>query len=397
MAALPRFTPRQSVVASFEAYTPKPLPAGFSGDVEMDEADPHEYVFELARAADGSAVAAALSSRCIATFDGPTMRATGAPLAGHAGTLTDVAFDRTDPALVLSSSEDGTVRGWDLRSRREVLRIGHDEGVLNLSVGCGGSMLATASGVAAHFFDLRTRTKLGCYADNHTDLVTQVVFNPMNETEVATGSEDGLVCVYDCRQASAETSLQCVLNGDCAVRRVGFFAPGGEGLFVLTGSETLGLWHKATAQCLNPGTAGNVRASVPGVNYLVDCRFEACSGKLHLLAGDYEGGLTLCEASDAAVAPVATLASGHSAMVRACLWGDGGGGAGPLASLVTGGEDTRLCAWSFAETAPVAAAGGAVGASAVAVQNPQGRKKHDKEAAGPVRKHRADRDAAAPY
>ena len=50
MAALPRFTPRQSVVASFEAYTPKALPAGFSGDVEMDVADPHEYVFELARA-----------------------------------------------------------------------------------------------------------------------------------------------------------------------------------------------------------------------------------------------------------------------------------------------------------------------------------------------------------
>jgi WD40 repeat protein len=87
--------------------------------------------------------------------------------------------------------------------------------VLSLSLGLGGTLLATAAGNGAHFFDVRTAAKLGAYADNHTDVVTQVCFNPRNETELATGSEDGLVCLYDTRQAHADASLQvcsrCVL------------------------------------------------------------------------------------------------------------------------------------------------------------------------------------------
>lgn len=65
------------------------------------------------------------------------------------------------------------------------------------------------------------------------DVVTQVCFNSTG-TEIATGAEDGLVCIYDTRHARAEESLQCVLNADCAVRKIGFFAPGGEGVFILT-------------------------------------------------------------------------------------------------------------------------------------------------------------------
>jgi len=77
-----------------------------------------------------------------------------------------------------------------------------------MSLGLGGTLLATAAGTGAHFFDTRTSAKMGMYADNHTDVVTQVCFNPFNETELATGSEDGLVCVYDTRQAHADASLQ---------------------------------------------------------------------------------------------------------------------------------------------------------------------------------------------
>jgi len=66
-------------------------------------------------------------------------------------------------------------------------------------------LLATASGNAAHFFDSRSGRKIGTYGDNHTDLVTQVVFNPKNLVELATGGEDGLVCLYDTRQVVEKT------------------------------------------------------------------------------------------------------------------------------------------------------------------------------------------------
>ena len=136
----------------------------------------------------------------------------------------------------------------------------------------------------------------------------------------------------------------CVACATPQVRQVGFFAPGGEGLYVLTGSETLGLWHKATAQCLNPAST-DARALLGGAaNYLAGCHFDAATGKLLLAAGDWGGGLLLCEVSDSGVAPVAALGSGgsrgHGAVVRSCLWGGAGG-------LVTGGEDARVCAWSL--------------------------------------------------
>ena len=194
-----------------------------------------EYVLDIACSQDGSAVAGALSNRSIVLLDS-SLGVSSAALKGHEGMITELAFGgtATNPNILFSSSEDTTVRGWDFRSGKEVMRLSHEAEALSLSLGCGGTMLATGSAEAAHFFDLRTGTKIGTYADNHTDLVTRVRFNPFNETELATGAEDGLVCLYDTTQANAEASLQCVINPACPVRRIGFFAPGGQGIFVQT-------------------------------------------------------------------------------------------------------------------------------------------------------------------
>jgi hypothetical protein len=49
-----------------------------------------------------------------------------------------------------------------------VFEIGHDDEVLDMSVGCGNVMLAAASGMGAHFTDLRNSQRIGYYCDNHT-------------------------------------------------------------------------------------------------------------------------------------------------------------------------------------------------------------------------------------
>lgn len=51
-----------------------------------------------------------------------------------------------------------------------MFEIRHDDEVLNMSLGCGGTMLATASGMGAHFIDLRTSQRIGHYSDNHTGI-----------------------------------------------------------------------------------------------------------------------------------------------------------------------------------------------------------------------------------
>jgi hypothetical protein len=57
---------------------------------------------------------------------------------------------------------------WDIRSNTKVFEIGHDDEVLDMSVGCGNVMLAAASGMGAHFTDLRNSQRIGHYCDNHT-------------------------------------------------------------------------------------------------------------------------------------------------------------------------------------------------------------------------------------
>ena len=412
-----RASPLATAVVSFEAYeAPADAQvAGFStADVIMDEEDPHEYILHLAQSPSSGAIAAALSNRSIALYgicspsaspgpSAPTLQPRGS-LVGHSGVITDLeTFDSGGaggamPHALLSSSEDRTVRCWDVHAGREAFQLAHDAAVLSVSVGCGGTLLAAASGCAAHFWDVRQqRRRVGRYADGHTggeDDLTQVVFNPMNPAEVATAGEDGLVCVYDTRRASGDEALLGVLNANCAVRRVGFFAPGGEGLYCLTGSETLSLWHKSTAQCLvdwqdirerigaaiapSPSAAAAARAP-PSVNYLIDCHYEGSSERLFVAAGDWGGAVTVCEVSDSAVTPTRSLGGGgeaggggvgHSAMVRSFL-AAGTSGQHTGAFLLTGGEDARICAWdgeaASAAVGPGAALGGVLPSAAAPV------------------------------
>jgi WD40 repeat protein len=385
--------PLATAVVSFEAYKPPAdaQVAGFStADVEMDQEDPHEYILHVAQSGGGGAIAAALSNRSIALYDlegGASLRSRGS-LNGHTSVITDLTFcddigggggGGAVPHALLSSSEDRTVRCWDARSGREEYRLAHDAAVQSVAVGCGGSLLASASGHAAHFWDLRQRRRVGCYGDGHTDEVTQVAFNGARPTELATGGEDGLVCVYDTRRATAEESLQAVVNANCAVRRVGFFAPGGDGLYVLTGSETLSLWHTGTAQCIADWQDIRERISpARPVNYLIDCHYDSAAQRLFVAAGDWEGAVTVCEVSDAAVTPLQRLgggggssesgAGGHSAMVRSFLVGSSSSsstGSGSAACILTGGEDARLCAWPTSAGPDGAGAGGAGAAAAV--------------------------------
>lgn len=57
---------------------------------------------------------------------------------------------------------------WDVRCNNQVFEIRHEDEVLSMSLGCGGTMLATAAGLGVHFIDLRTSQRIGHYSDNHT-------------------------------------------------------------------------------------------------------------------------------------------------------------------------------------------------------------------------------------
>lgn len=89
--------------------------------VDFDFDDPC-YVFHAIRSPDGSHVAASLSNGNIKIFGCATgaLVAAGDMTGAHAGTISAIAFPLPDsPFALYSCSRDGTVKGWDLRSRQQ--------------------------------------------------------------------------------------------------------------------------------------------------------------------------------------------------------------------------------------------------------------------------------------
>lgn len=79
------------------------------------------------------------------------------------------------------------------------------------------------------------------------------------------------------------------------------------------------------------------------------CQYDALANRLYLLAGEHSGTLHLLAVERDAVVALASLrggaAGGHVSDVRCFHWG--------ATTLLTGGEDARLCAWTLgADSAP---------------------------------------------
>jgi hypothetical protein len=271
-----------------------------------------------------------------------------------------------------------------------VSRIRHEDEVTAISVGISDTLLATGSGPVISFHDIRMvasngnnnsslpneTKKLGEYADVHTDAVTQLRFSKANPSILASGSEDGLICVYDTASSGADSAVLSIFNTECPVRRIGFFGGSEEALYCLSSVETASFWHIPSAQRV--GHFSTVREAL-GVDYLVDCMYDAECDALMMVAGDYSGrGLlaiveptqiqpfavfgnsagaaaaTAAASSSSAAAGATGNRSGHSAMLRcaAKLNATGGdvitlpnGSRVNSARFLTGGEDACICSW----------------------------------------------------
>jgi hypothetical protein len=178
-----------------------------------------------------------------------------------------------------------------------------------------------------------------------------------------TGGVDGLACVFDVSAAAdEEEALAGVLSIGSSVARLGFCGEAACRLWVLTSTEELSLWDWADGA--RTGAAPDTRAlaaaaaaaaaatPLASIDYLIRCEWDAPRGRLWLLAGTQDGAVGAFPiGGDGAVgAPEVCLAGGHADVVRAVEWCPARGDA---RGALTGGEDSRLCAWGMA-----AAAGG---------------------------------------
>eukprot|EP00984_Skeletonema_dohrnii_P021553 scaffold10802_cov114-Skeletonema_dohrnii-CCMP3373.AAC.4 len=399
--------PYRAAVTSFSsagASIPQHQQSGF-------EYDSGEYILSIASsshdasAASNTCVASALSNKSIVIYDSTSGQVTRRIEKAHDGPISQVSFfpceygsegnghqnNINHSPLLISASQDGTVKVFDLRTNSSSSAITTkmalpNEQALCVSLGYGGTLAAVGTSKArVSFLDLRyssgtnpTGALMGSYVDAHTEEVTQVRFQSVSnasgqtKTVLATASEDGLLSVYDPSQPSEDSALLSTLNIGAPLRHIGFFGPNNEGICALTGNETMSVWHWDSAQKVSDvggmglrgllsDAVGKSGFSVEGssVEYLVGCTWANAncdqdaqqspsdSKALHLLAGNSEGDGYLFRMDADQITPLRHLKGGHRGCIRDFCWVDNGIGG---QRLVTGGEDARLCEWDLSGT-----------------------------------------------
>jgi FOG: WD40 repeat len=386
MSSFPRLTPSRTVVTSFTPITS----AAPSAEVSSSSTsyDDGHYVLHVACGPISSSnqlsnvpLSCALSNRCIQTYDRETLRKVHSIENAHDKRITDLTHaqvassgDSFHSPLVVTSSEDGFVKIFDLRDRSTIpaVRLGllAKEEALSVSIGYNGALAAVGSNKGhVRFFDLRhvsncnsngnnsqtshVHRPLGSYVDSHTDEVTKVRFQQMNRDShettslIVSASEDGLACIFDTTQPLEEMALKSVMNIGSPLRDVGFFGPSMEGLFCLTGSETMSVWHHDSAQRISDfGDVRNHLSHLAGgipIHYLVGCAWV--DHELNLLAGNTEGDCVLYKVDAGSISMNRMLKGGHKASIRSFVPvtcnGDGN-----ATCIVTAGEDSRICEWN---------------------------------------------------
>lgn len=416
-------TPCRTTVTSFASpsLSQSNLQQGLEYEYEYDSGD---YILSIASppplptrhdpspshrhaSSSSSCVAAALSDQSIVLYDSNSGRIAHRIEKAHDGPISELAFFPWEyrglgtPPLLLSASRDGTIKVWDAHGPRPqrpalVMRLAlPNEEALSASIGFGGTLVAAGTSAArVSFFDLRCADAngndvrpsghlMGSYVDAHTEEVTRVRFQsvspPMSQspaqaaeskTVLATASEDGLVAVHDPSRPSEDAALVSVLNIGAPTRDVGFFGPCFEGVYALTGSETMSVHHWDSAQTVSDVGGAGLRDLLSdaidkalgrskddvsdgnAVEYLVGCTWAAVStvpsaagmtSALHLLAGNSDGNGYIFRMDADQIIPVIHLKGGHRGCIRDFCWVDS-----PLGKrLVTGGEDARLCEWDL--------------------------------------------------
>eukprot|EP00128_Syssomonas_multiformis_P013941 Colp12_sorted_trinity150504_noHs@10693 len=303
-----------------------------------------------------SLLAASASNHVIKLYDPLTLSTVGT-LEGHKGNIVNFSFSKSDENIIVSASNDGTVRLWDVRTRTATGTVYTSEkGHVYTSFGfnCDESLLAVGTelqGEDAHIiiWDSRNPKPLATFSESHMDDITQIVFHPANPKMLCSGGMDGLVCVFELETMNEEEEMTTVMNPNYSISKLGFFGPEASFIYATSHSETLHLWQVGEAVPLaNFDHPREDLAPIVQVDYFVEPQYDADSGRLYIVAGTSEGAVVILHVNRDNLQHVMTLPGGHSETIRSFTWNM------KAQTLITGGEDALLVRWT---TNPTAVAG----------------------------------------
>ncbi|XP_041454019.1 WD repeat-containing protein 89-like isoform X1 [Lytechinus variegatus] len=285
-------------------------------------------------------------------------------LTGHSGPVSGVSFAHRNPFTVFSSSRDGTVRCWDTRMKRnkapQVFTGYEGNSFTSFDINSTDDILSAGTEAVDNdaylmFWDRRSTNLLGTYKESHSDDITQnnpfvikqVKFHPTKSSSLATGSTDGLVCVFDTSQTNEEDALVTTLNAESSVSHIDWCGTNSEYLYCLTHTETIRIFDAVESSEITKfdSVRESLMEDLCKVDYLVDCFYHSGLKSLVVLGGTVSGDLHLLTVGRDRLHFVHSLKGTHKGVVRCLHWDD------QTQTLITGGEDSVVSSWQPDRTA----------------------------------------------
>jgi WD40 repeat protein len=257
-----------------------------------------------------------------------------------------------DPHLFQTSSIDGFVRTWDSRSgSAPVESYSSQRGSPIFSCDSDPTRVIGGVGDELYLWDRRTRKTIGKFADTHLMDIVQVRWNRVSANCFVSASEDGNVAVFDLTEVIDEEDSFVGAISINSASRIGFFGPDSERLWCTSNMESLHWWDWRASCDPECSSGAGVTAEAQtaredmSMDYIIRCHQDPSSGTMYCLSGDVEGSVAVYPCHDTqgrihfGASPLIVLKGGHSGVVRDTIT------LSDSNSLLSGGEDGKICVW----------------------------------------------------
>jgi WD40 repeat protein len=284
---------------------------------------------------------------------------------GVSSALRDATFSESHPTLVYACTSSGLLLCVDISTSKTMWQLEipvktpsgladdpADFGLYAIAVNALDDLLAVSVVHEICFLDIRGAEPrlIGKYEHCHTGAVTQLMFHPVVPHHLLSGSDDGLVCVFDTSVRGEDDAIVVVLNAESSVSQFGVFGEDGAFVWIISRTDTISMWNIGSAERVADFSMLRMQFMEAGleISSLVQCHFDDESSRLSALATTDAGEVYLFDVTPASVQLLQKLEGGHRAAVRTAAWIQVGNTEAHSTGTVilTGAEDSTLAQWT---------------------------------------------------
>ncbi|EPT02816.1 hypothetical protein FOMPIDRAFT_1143324 [Fomitopsis schrenkii] len=292
-------------------------------------------------------------------------------IAGHENAITSLRaaanFGGSVSPVLLTSSKDGVVKAWDGRAPTNGPIMTAYTGIrpralLSCDISMDGNVIAAGTELQGDdasllYWDPRSpAAPLRIHSSTHSDDITAVHFSKASPRYLLSVSSDGLLCTSNADEADEDEAGMHVGNWGCSIAQAGWVhtRAGPQEIWASSDMETFSVWSGEL------DLVQDVDIRQPSIHRGEDMTWvtdyyigshnyhtvpQGSDNDLSVFVGSNEGDIALLTRSTFKDPSAPWLLShtwqhGHVGVVRSMLWDE------ENHILLTGGEDSRLNAWT---------------------------------------------------